>query len=58
MMTLEQVKGALADRNLSEISRRTGITYYKIWRIVQGKGEPSYQVVKALSEYLEGASAR
>jgi DNA-binding phage protein len=58
MMTLEQVREALADRNLAEVSRRTGISYFKIWRIMNTQGEPSYQTVEALSAYLEGVAAQ
>ena len=55
MLTLEQVRDALADRNLSEVARRCGVGYSIVWRIAKGKGGASYETVKALSDYLSGA---
>ena len=58
MMTLEAVRAALADRNLSEIARRTGISYHKVWRIMKGEGSPAYETVETLSKYLAGDAAQ
>ena len=58
MMTLEQVKEALQDRKLTQVAERTGLAYQTVWRVSAGKGERvSYDVVKTLSDYLEGATA-
>lgn len=54
MLSLEQIVGMLQDRNLNEISRRTGLTYKTIWNIANGRaGDVSYKTVKTLSDYLE-----
>jgi transcriptional regulator with XRE-family HTH domain len=56
-MTLEQVKAALSDRNLTEVARRTGLSYPTVQGIASGKTEnPSYQSVERLAQYLAGAS--
>jgi predicted transcriptional regulator len=52
MLTLEEIKKRLQDRNLSEISRKTGISYMTIWKVSKGSGA-SYATVLTLSEYLE-----
>jgi transcriptional regulator with XRE-family HTH domain len=54
MMKLEQVMKTLKDRNLSEVSRRTDISYPTIWRISRGlSGRVEYETVEKLSDYLE-----
>lgn len=55
MLTLEQIKDALQDRNLREVSRRTGIGYNNLYGIARGdRNNPTYSVLKPLSDYLEG----
>lgn len=54
MLTLEQIRKHLEDRNLSEVSRRTGVGYANLHAIYTGvRRNPTYQVLKALSDYLE-----
>lgn len=54
MLTLEQIKDALGDRNLKEVALRAKISYNQVWGVASGKVlRPSYDVVKALSDYLE-----
>ena len=55
MLSLEEIAEALRkDRNLKEVSRRTGISYGTIWHLAKGlQTNPSYETVKALSDYLE-----
>ena len=36
MLTLEQMRAALEDRNIKEVSRRTGINYVVLDRLVRG----------------------
>ena len=53
MMTLEQVREALQDRNLAKVSESTGLHYQTVYRVANGIGsQVSYQVVKSLSDYL------
>lgn len=54
MLTLEQIKERLSDKNLSEVARRIGVTGAYLSAIVRGsKVNPSYEIVKKLSDYLE-----
>jgi len=53
MLTLEEIRGKLVDRNLKEVSRRTGISYPRIYNLVTERTETTYTTVKTLSDYLE-----
>lgn len=54
MLTLEEIKAALSDRNLREVSRRTGISYANLYAIATGRRDnPTYKVVSKISEYLK-----
>jgi len=54
MMTLEQIKASLDDRNLKLVSERSGVPYQVLLRIKKGTTtNPAYNTIKALSEYLE-----
>lgn len=53
MLTLEQIKTKLEDRNLPVIAERTGVSYRTIVNIKNGTNKnPSLRIVKALSEYF------
>lgn len=53
MLALEKIQELLQDRNLSEVSRRTGLSTPTIWRIANGQsGNVGYETVKRLSDYL------
>lgn len=55
MITLEELKLKLSDRNLSEVARRTGVSYRTIHSICDGTNKnPSYETVRILIEYLTG----
>lgn len=54
MLTLENIRKALQDRNLQKVAEATGYTRSYLAAIRRGSAEnPSYQVVKRLSDYLE-----
>jgi len=53
MLTLEEIKVKLADRNLKEVSRRTGISYARIYNLATERTEMTYTTVKTISDYLE-----
>lgn len=57
MLTLEEIRKALSDRNLREVARRTGVHYNVIYRIANGTTNPSYASCKALSDYLTTEAA-
>lgn len=55
MLTLEEIRNRLEDRNLKEVSRRTGIGYANLHAIKTGaRKNPTYSVLKPLCDYLEG----
>jgi DNA-binding Xre family transcriptional regulator len=54
MLELNEIITILQDRNLSEVSRRTGLSTPTIWRIANNQaGNVGYETVKTLSDYLE-----
>ena len=54
MLSLEEIIVILQDRNLNEVSRRTGLAYPTVWRIANNQaGNVGYESVKKLSDYLE-----
>lgn len=54
MMTVEQVKEALADRRIPLVSEATGLHYNTIKNIRDGiTTDPGSSTLKKLSDYLE-----
>jgi len=54
MLTLEEITKILQDRKLTEVSRRSEVSYLTVWRIAKGMpGNVSYGTVVKLSDYLE-----
>ena len=54
MMTLEAIREALQDRRLLMLADATGVHYNTIKNVRDNQyGNPSYKVMKALSDYLE-----
>jgi transcriptional regulator with XRE-family HTH domain len=54
MLELDEIVTILQDRNLSEVSRRTGLAVPTVWRIANSQaGNVGYETVKRLSDYLE-----
>ena len=55
-MTIEAIRLALQDRRISMVSAATGLHYNTIKALRDNEdANPSYKVLKALSDYLEGA---
>lgn len=55
MMTLEQVRQALQDRNLAKVSNATNLHYETVRRVSKGDfKQVSYNTIKTLSDYLQG----
>jgi len=55
MIDLDGIRDSLHDRNLSEVSRKTGLSYDTVWRVARGATKDvSYKTVVILSDYLEG----
>jgi transcriptional regulator with XRE-family HTH domain len=53
MLSLEQIKTALEDRNLITVSQRIYVSPATLRRIKNGETKPSYETLKKLSDYLE-----
>lgn len=58
MLTIEQIRERLQDRNVSAVADALNISRHTITNIKKGAGVvPSYKTVKALSDYLEGKTS-
>lgn len=53
MLSIEQIKSRMSDRNISEVARRLNITRPYLSNIINGKYKPSYDMLKKISDYLE-----
>lgn len=54
MMTLEEIRRELSDRNISEVARRIGMHRQQLWLISSGINKnPTYETLKRISDYLE-----
>lgn len=51
-MQLDQIIKELADRNLSAVSRQTGLNSATLHRIIRGKVKPHRSTLKVLEMYL------
>jgi len=52
MLTLEEVRKRLADCNLRLVADKAGVNRNSVYRMMRGEGNPSYETVKRLSDYL------
>tara|TARA_Y100001951_G_C11128343_1_gene176788 strand:+ start:297 stop:470 length:174 start_codon:yes stop_codon:yes gene_type:complete len=57
MLTIEQVRHLLAERNLREVARASDLHYNIVYRVANGTTRPSYETVKKLSDHLTGEAA-
>lgn len=57
MMTLGQIREALADLNLTKVSDATGVNYHTITRLANGSAEPGYETVRLIVLYLQERAA-
>jgi predicted transcriptional regulator len=54
MLTIEEIRKKLEDRNLRTVSERSGVTYLVVCRLANGEVQnPAYNTIKTLSDYLE-----
>lgn len=57
MMPLEEIRTALQDRRIDKVSKATGLHYNTVRDIRDNEhANPTWRVLKALSDYIEGAS--
>lgn len=55
MLTLEEIKKYLSDRNYTVVAEATGISYNTIRVIARDESaNPTYKVMEKLSNYFEG----
>jgi len=55
MMTLDEIRIALTDRNLTEVGKRLGMSKQYLYRIRKGEiKNPGYENLRKLMEYLGG----
>ena len=53
-MTINEIKEKLAEMNLAEVARLTGIDYFVLWRIANGRTvRPAYDDVHKIVKFLE-----
>jgi DNA-binding XRE family transcriptional regulator len=52
LLDLEEIKIKMADRKPSTVAHAAGITRQALWGILSGKYQPSYDVLKKLTEYF------
>ena len=58
MMTIDEIREALQDRNAKTVAEAIHASYYAVRQIRSGKAQrPSHAVIVALSDYLEGRKA-
>lgn len=59
MLSLPEIKRRLSDRNLKEVSRRTGLSYQTIISVVNSDDKEctcEYRTILKISNYLENPS--
>lgn len=57
MLTIEQIREQLADRNLTAVSVACNVNYKTLWRIASGiEDNPTYQILKKLSDYIQSGA--
>jgi hypothetical protein len=54
MLTIDEIRVALIDRNLRAVSRKTGLAYETVVGIAKGSDNVHYRTVQKLSEYVQG----
>jgi hypothetical protein len=53
-MTIEEIKTKLDDMNLAEVARLTGVDYWILWRVANGRTQkPGYQDMQKIIRFLE-----
>jgi DNA-binding Xre family transcriptional regulator len=56
MLTIKEIRQKLEDRKLQIVAEKTGVHYNTLKKIKDGKNDnPTLKVIKAISDYLEGA---
>lgn len=56
MLTLDEVREKLKDRNLVKVAKTCGVHYNCLYRFMRGKSSPAYETVQKLVTYIESTS--
>lgn len=57
MLTIEEIREKLEDKNLEVVAKRTGLSRQTLSNIRNDKAiAPSYRTIKIISDYLEGVN--
>jgi len=54
MLTVEEIKSMLKDRNLAKVARALGCSRGTLSGYMRGEFRPSEEMQKKLSDYIEG----
>lgn len=54
MLTLNEIREQLKDRNLMMVANKAGVHYNALYRLMKGGNKPSYETVRKVVSYLEG----
>jgi len=55
MMTLKEIRRALADKNLAYVACRINMSRQQLWAIANGQnGNPTNSTMQRISDYLTG----
>jgi len=55
-LSVDQIREALADRNLSVVADRTGLSTDTLYRLVAGNTTPTHATLVVLTTYLTGGT--
>lgn len=53
MLTIDQIREAMEDRNMRVVASRAGISYRTLIRLLNGEGEPQPLTIQKVSDYLK-----
>lgn len=53
MMTIEEIRSELSDRHIRKVAAAVGLSDGAVYRIAKPGNKPSYDTLKALSDYFE-----
>ena len=58
MLTIEEIRAALAGRNLTQTAQSLGVTRQTLHNIISGRNQPSYALLVKLARMIEAEADR
>lgn len=52
MLTVEQIRELMADRKITKVAQECGVSRQTIHNIITGKANPSYKLLKKITDYF------